>query len=255
MFKLNKWARAIAPTCVLAAASLAPIAASAGVVQLGFILDRSGSIGSGNWSTIVNGLSTAVNTLIPTGSLYEISVVTFSSSATININSFLVTDAASRTALAGQIALLPYSGGGTNFASAFTAMNTALFDVANPDVMSTYLNFATDGVSSTSGVTERNTLIANGVDNISIEGIGGGVDANFLQGSICYPQPCDTTTPYNFPTQGFYIGVADAAGYAAAIGNKIRVVTQIPEPSSLALVGLALAAFGVSRRRRVASPA
>ena len=29
--------------------------ANAGVIQLGFILDRSGSIGASNWTTIVNG--------------------------------------------------------------------------------------------------------------------------------------------------------------------------------------------------------
>ena len=246
-----------------AAIALGAAPASAAVIQLGFILDRSGSIGSGNWTTIVNGLSSAVNTLIPVGgaNTYEISVVTFSSAATININSYTVNTIADRSALAGLIAAIPFSGGGTNFAPAFTAMQTALTDAVGTNGFvvagsnsKSYVNFATDGAEGdpVAGVAARNALIAAGVDNISIEGIGSGVDAAGLQGSYCYPQACDTTSPYNFDTQGFYIGVSDAAGYAAAIGNKIQVVTQtdVPEPTSFAVLGVSLLGLGLTMRRR-----
>ena len=96
------------------------------------------------------------------------------------------------------------------------------------------MNFATDGdptagggtfnnpTANQAGIDARDSLINNGgVDNISIEGIGS-VDAANLQDNYCYPIPCDTTSPYNFPTNGFYIGVADAAGYAAAIEEKLE---------------------------------
>lgn len=242
----------------------APMAARADVVQLGFILDRSGSILSGNWTTIVNGLSSAINTLIPiTGTTqYEISVVSFSTSATINVNSYLVTDAASRTAVANLVSGIAFSGGNTCFSCAFSSMTTALTDGVGSNgggftptstaVSASYVNFATDGVQNVSGtgVAERNAMIAAGIDNISIEGIGSGVDAGDLQTNFCYPGPCDTTLPYNFPNQGFYIGVANADEYVAAIGNKIRTVTgQLPEPGSIALVGLALLGAGLARRR------
>jgi hypothetical protein len=103
-------------------------------------------------------------------------------------------------------------------------------------------------------VAARDALIALGVDNIGIEGIGvTPANATFLQNSICYPGPCDTTVPFsNFPNEGFYIGVANAEQYAQAIRNKILVVTQqeVPAPGTVALVGLALLALGASTRQR-----
>jgi von Willebrand factor type A domain/PEP-CTERM motif len=261
MSPLSKSIRRSLSACALAAAALVPTLSSAAPIQLGFILDRSGSIGSGNWTTIVNGLSNAVNTLLPTNSSYEVSVVSFASTASIDVNSFLVTDAASRTALAALIAGISFSGGGTNFAPAFNLMTTALTDAVGmngggttaANSAASYVNFATDGVQgdAAAGLVARNALIAAGIDNISIEGIGSGVDANDLRTNYCFPGPCDDTAPYNFPAQGFYIGVADAAAYAAAIGNKIQVVTgQVPEPGSVALLGLALSAMVLVKRRR-----
>ena len=252
MKQVHKFALSAVSACLVA---LAPAASQAGTIQLGFILDRSGSIGQADWNTIVGGLSTAIGSLVPLAGAdtYEISVVTFASTASVNIQNALVTDAASRTALAAQIAGLTsaYSGGGTCFSCAFSSMTTALAPTIAGAAFS-YVNFATDGVGD-NGVAQRNALIGSGVDNISIEGIGGGVDVGTLTGDYCYPQPCDTTSPYNFPAQGFYIGVANAAAYVAAISNKIRVVTgQAPEPGTLALAGLALAGLAAAARRRSA---
>lgn len=247
--------RKLAFSAVTACAIAAPGVSSAGTIQLGFILDDSGSIGGSGWSTIVNGLSSAVNS-IPVGGTdqYEVTVVKFASGASTVVDRVLLTDAATRTGVANTIAAEGHNGGGTNFGAAFGEMFDTLTAGGASLLDSTYLNFATDG-SGIPGTTEVAQLIAAGVDNISVEGIGVGVNEALLKSDYCYPGPCTTFPTVNFPSQGFYIPVADAQGYAAAIGEKIGIVTgggSIPEPGTLALFALGLAGLGFASRRKAA---
>ena len=117
-----------------------------------------------------------------------------------------------------------------------------------------YINLATDGVANNAGTaaTARNNLVAGGVDNISIEAIGGGVDVMFLQNSVCYSGPCTVAPTFAFPGNGFYIPVANATEYSSPIGNKISIVTQqVPEPGMMVVLGLGIA--GIAMRRRMAA--
>lgn len=277
MNTLKQACLSLTAAALLAAGGLASQDAQAARVQLGFVLDGSGSISSAEWNTIRLGLASAIN-LIPVGgdNVYEVSIVQFATDvATYAAASNVLLDTVEkRTNLSNFMASMTQLSGFTNYAAAFTGIGQVLSNTISLADFS-FVNFATDGEPNRCGgagttvttanqtaarncaVEARDALIDLGVDNISIEGIGvTAASAAFLQNSICYPGPCDTTAPFsNFPNEGFYIGVANADQYAQAIRNKILVVTQqeVPAPGTVALVGLALLALGASTRRRAAA--
>ncbi|MGZ0245447.1 MAG: VWA domain-containing protein [Alphaproteobacteria bacterium] len=122
----NKLSTTVSAAVVAVRLAISAPAANAGVIQLGFIMDSSGSIGSSNWNTIKGALANAVNTLVPTNGAYENTVVNFSNTTTAAVNHVLIDSVAARTSAANAINAMAFIGNTTNMAAAFSAMTLAL---------------------------------------------------------------------------------------------------------------------------------
>lgn len=243
---------------VLAGAAIAftgAIPAQAAIIDLGFSLDRSGSVGASNWSLITTGLSSALSSIPLTGpDQYRVSVSSFSTSATLDVAPIILTSA-NIASVQAAILGIAYTGGFTCIDCSVTQLTTAVSGVGFGDL--SFLNLSTDGVpnvGNTNGNTIRTAAVAAGWDSLSAEAIGS-FDLTFL-GNFVSPQPAfitdDPTLLPNPLTQGFILEVANFTDYASAIEAKVQLIVdppKVPEPSAvLGLLGVA--GLGALARRR-----
>lgn len=240
--------------------------ASAAVVNLGFSLDQSGSIGTTGFNTTRDALADALS-VIPTGGAveYRLAITKFSSSVTNVITPTIVTSA-NIGILQAQLRATLFSGGSTDTAEAIDSL-TGLFSSFSSDI--TIFNITTDGEPNSQTGAENSALNAFNryVDGISFEavgsainnpvtlarmariaGLGTGGDVN----SAVVLAPGDAIP--NATQTGFVIGVEDFDDYAAAIRAKLQQVvndttpTAVSAPSTLSFIALGMLVLLVRRR-------
>jgi MYXO-CTERM domain-containing protein len=235
------------------------------VIDLGFLLDSSGSITAPNWNNVITpGLADALqNSGIPTDSTYRVSVFSFSDSAQTVVAPTLIDSAAALTGVTTAIASAPFQNSTTDLAEGFDLVGDTWFGgLVDPNDIQ-LLNVVSDGLpnntaAATASAADLQTL---GVDGLSAEFIGepGSVGFDFLQG-IVFPNPPGVTTLTDPLTQGFILE-ANFQNFGDVIAAKVQQIvgpppdpnqppTSVPEPGLLG-VGLLGVSLFARRRRQV----
>jgi hypothetical protein len=237
--------------------------ANAALIDLAFSLDRSGSVGSSNYTLVKQGLSNALNIIPTTGTdQYRVTVVSFASTVSTVVAPTVVT-AASLPGIQAAILGDSFTGGATNI---FGSIQQIVNEVVNEGGIgdSGLINISTDGepnVGNTNPQDAQDLATGAGWDSISAEAIGS-FDLGYLQ-TLVFPQPGVTTgDPNNLPNpldQGFVLTVDMFEDYGGAIDAKVQEIVNgggdIPEPTTLALFGAGAIALGARARRRRAKKA
>ncbi len=260
---------------LVAAAGIAVMSATASfaaVIDLGFSLDGSGSVGSSNFNTVKTALSTALGSIPtdPAGNQYRVAVTQFGSSNSTIWGPMVVT-AGNIGALQTAVSTATYqNGSSTQTASAINYLYN-LFNNAGGLSDLTMFNITTDGrpccQSNAQALAEAAALAAhnNGVDGISFEGVGSGLTATDLAnmaklaglgtaGNAANGMVVDVNSIPNPLTTGFVIKVDDFADYEAAIAAKLQkvITAPVPLPAGLPLLLVGIGAFGLVRRKAAA---
>ena len=210
------------------------------LVQVAFLLDSSGSIGSGNWAIIVNGLADAVDDsdCFPHNGSVELTVVRFGSSADTPVGPVVITPS-NVDGVADDIRDIAYlSAGSTCISCAFDEAADQLRNSPNfSRSVKQAINLVTDGYPASKSASEaaRDDCIddldmTENQDVICAEAIGSGADVDWLRDYIVYPQPgCDWPIGDSEPDcNGWVREVEDAEEFADTICEKLEAILVTP---------------------------
>lgn len=237
--------------------------------QLGFLVDRSGSIGATNFGIMKTGYANALGAL-PTDGSVEVTIYSFGSSATEVVAPTVVTGATLPGIVAAVNAMAYPAGQATFTAAGIEAISNAMLASSNYlPALRSIVNMATDGApNDTSGNPQQNAIDkataarAAGIDALDAEAIGtNATTLGQLRDIVFSPLtgPCadcgdllanGSTPPNPMTSNPWVLQVDNFAGFETAIKAKIEAAVNVPEPNALALVGIAVAGLGVASRRR-----
>lgn len=260
---ISRFMRGALASLALATATFS--ASAAPTTQLGFLIDASGSIGTTNFNLMRSGYATALAAL-PTDGSIEVTIYMFSNGTTVVQAPLVISSAADITNMVTALNNFVYVGGGTATDLGITAIANAMTGSSNfSRNLRSIINLATDGVPNdqAAAVAAATAAQAAGIDAMTSEVVGGSVAAanavaDMVFSPVCGPSPTcgvvlpDGSIPTNPMTSTpWALQVNSFNDFGVAINAKVQaIVNTVPEPTSFALVGLALGLVAVSRRRQ-----
>jgi len=211
------------------------------VIQVAFLLDSSGSIGSGNWYIIVNGLADAVedSRCFPDDGSVELTVIRFGcEQADVPVGPVVITSG-NADSVADDIRDISYwSAPCTSIDEAFDEARQALKNSPNfSRSVKQAINLVTDGIADcpSCAVDSRDDCIQDLLMTeeqavICCEAIGSGADIDWLRDEICFPQDgCEWPVGDPEPDcDGWVRQVEDAEEFAETICEKLEAILVSP---------------------------
>lgn len=217
-------------------------------VQVGLVIDGSGSIDDTEWTTIANGVADAVNdsNCVPHDGTVELTVVQFANGTAVLEEGPVVITAANAAAVANNIRNTVQNKGNTPMAhgihlAADTMKSSSNFKTGIKQV----INIATDGEPNVKDPefggnnVRENTVLARDYaittlgmtdqDEIDAEGIGiNESNRDWLKDAIVYPQPGSIATGTPYPAPGWVRVVANAQEFAESMCEKFDAIIEPP---------------------------